>query len=237
MLARLGLVTAYGHVSARAGESMLITPAADLARVTASGVIEVPLAAGALRRGDTARGARRREHCPRARRPRRGRTWPCTGPGRTRRRSPGPSRPARSRWRPRSPDGPAARAGGVARRIGAGVRRRRAAQVARSGRTGGQLPPRRRGAAAARQRRRHPRRDPRARGGQDVAARRGLRRLPGGTGRVRGHDPVTPLSPARSRHGAPSAASCSPGSGSTCGSRPAPGLAGSSGLRPGEEQG
>ena len=46
VLARLGLVTAYGHVSARAGESMLITPAADLARVTASGVIEVPLAAG-----------------------------------------------------------------------------------------------------------------------------------------------------------------------------------------------
>jgi HCOMODA/2-hydroxy-3-carboxy-muconic semialdehyde decarboxylase len=45
VLARLGLVTAYGHVSARAGESMLITPAADLARVTASGVIEVPLAA------------------------------------------------------------------------------------------------------------------------------------------------------------------------------------------------
>ena len=48
VLARLGLVTAYGHVSARAGESMLITPAADLARVTASGVIEVPLAAGSL---------------------------------------------------------------------------------------------------------------------------------------------------------------------------------------------
>jgi len=46
VLARLGLVTAYGHVSARAGESMLITPAADLARVTASGVLEVPLAAG-----------------------------------------------------------------------------------------------------------------------------------------------------------------------------------------------
>ena len=47
VLAGLGLVTAYGHVSARAGgpgESMLITPAADLAGVTASGVIEVPLA-------------------------------------------------------------------------------------------------------------------------------------------------------------------------------------------------
>jgi HCOMODA/2-hydroxy-3-carboxy-muconic semialdehyde decarboxylase len=45
VLAGLGLVTAYGHVSARAGESMLITPAADLAGVTASGVVEVPLAA------------------------------------------------------------------------------------------------------------------------------------------------------------------------------------------------
>jgi HCOMODA/2-hydroxy-3-carboxy-muconic semialdehyde decarboxylase len=51
VLARLGLVTAYGHVSARAGEFMLITPAADLAGVAASGVIEVPLAAGALPAG------------------------------------------------------------------------------------------------------------------------------------------------------------------------------------------
>ena len=34
VLSRLGLVTAYGHVSARAGASMLITPAADLAFVT-----------------------------------------------------------------------------------------------------------------------------------------------------------------------------------------------------------
>jgi ribulose-5-phosphate 4-epimerase/fuculose-1-phosphate aldolase len=42
-LARLGLVTAYGHVSARAGDAMLITPAADLANITASQVIEVPL--------------------------------------------------------------------------------------------------------------------------------------------------------------------------------------------------
>jgi HCOMODA/2-hydroxy-3-carboxy-muconic semialdehyde decarboxylase len=47
VLAGLGLVTAYGHVSARAGESMLITPAADLAGVTADGVVEVPLAAAA----------------------------------------------------------------------------------------------------------------------------------------------------------------------------------------------
>jgi HCOMODA/2-hydroxy-3-carboxy-muconic semialdehyde decarboxylase len=43
VLARLGLVTAFGHVSARAGASMLITPAADLACVTGSSVLEVPL--------------------------------------------------------------------------------------------------------------------------------------------------------------------------------------------------
>ena len=42
VLSRLGLVTAYGHVSARARDSMLITPAADLAGVTASEVLEVP---------------------------------------------------------------------------------------------------------------------------------------------------------------------------------------------------
>jgi len=47
VLARLGLVTAFGHVSARAGESMLITPAADLAGVTAASVIEMPLATAA----------------------------------------------------------------------------------------------------------------------------------------------------------------------------------------------
>jgi ribulose-5-phosphate 4-epimerase/fuculose-1-phosphate aldolase len=53
VLARLGLVTAFGHVSARAGDSMLITPAADLAGVTAASVIEVPLVAryGALPAG------------------------------------------------------------------------------------------------------------------------------------------------------------------------------------------
>ena len=45
MLAGLGLVTAFGHVSARWGESMLITPAADLACVTAAELIEVPLSA------------------------------------------------------------------------------------------------------------------------------------------------------------------------------------------------
>ena len=47
VLSRLGLVTAYGHVSARAGDSMLITPAADLAGVTAAAVLEVPLSIGA----------------------------------------------------------------------------------------------------------------------------------------------------------------------------------------------
>ncbi len=52
VLSRLGLVTAYGHVSARAGDSMLITPAAELAGVTAAAVLEVPLpAAGALPAG------------------------------------------------------------------------------------------------------------------------------------------------------------------------------------------
>ncbi len=49
VLARLGLVTAYGHVSARAGASMLITPAADLAGATGAGLIEVPLATPAGR--------------------------------------------------------------------------------------------------------------------------------------------------------------------------------------------
>jgi HCOMODA/2-hydroxy-3-carboxy-muconic semialdehyde decarboxylase len=48
VLSRLGLVTAFGHVSARAGDSMLITPAADLAGVTAADVLEVPLGALAL---------------------------------------------------------------------------------------------------------------------------------------------------------------------------------------------
>jgi HCOMODA/2-hydroxy-3-carboxy-muconic semialdehyde decarboxylase len=43
VLSRLGLVTAYGHVSVRAGSSMLITPAADLATVTESSVVDVPL--------------------------------------------------------------------------------------------------------------------------------------------------------------------------------------------------
>jgi len=43
VLSRLNLVTAYGHVSVRAGASILITPAADLATVTESTIVEVPL--------------------------------------------------------------------------------------------------------------------------------------------------------------------------------------------------
>jgi ribulose-5-phosphate 4-epimerase/fuculose-1-phosphate aldolase len=51
VLSRLGLVTAYGHVSARAGESMVITPAADLATVTEPALVDVPLAVSALPAG------------------------------------------------------------------------------------------------------------------------------------------------------------------------------------------
>jgi ribulose-5-phosphate 4-epimerase/fuculose-1-phosphate aldolase len=47
-LSRLGLVTAYGHVSARAETSMLITPAVDLATVTDSALVDVPLDAHSL---------------------------------------------------------------------------------------------------------------------------------------------------------------------------------------------
>jgi len=47
-LSVLGLVTAYGHVSARAGATMLITPAADLAAVTEQAIVTVPLDAAAL---------------------------------------------------------------------------------------------------------------------------------------------------------------------------------------------
>jgi HCOMODA/2-hydroxy-3-carboxy-muconic semialdehyde decarboxylase len=51
VLSALGLVTAYGHVSARAGTAMLITPAADLATVTGPTLVEVPLTAVALPSG------------------------------------------------------------------------------------------------------------------------------------------------------------------------------------------
>ena len=46
VLAALELVTAFGHVSARAGGTVLITPAADLSTVTGDQVLNVP--------GDTA---------------------------------------------------------------------------------------------------------------------------------------------------------------------------------------
>jgi HCOMODA/2-hydroxy-3-carboxy-muconic semialdehyde decarboxylase len=51
VLAGLGLVTAYGHVSARSGAHMVITPAADLAIVTESALVEVPLDARCLPSG------------------------------------------------------------------------------------------------------------------------------------------------------------------------------------------
>ena len=47
-LAALGLVTAFGHVSQRNGSMMLITPAADLARVTVADLVEVELSAASL---------------------------------------------------------------------------------------------------------------------------------------------------------------------------------------------
>jgi HCOMODA/2-hydroxy-3-carboxy-muconic semialdehyde decarboxylase len=56
VLSRLGLVTAYGHVSVRVGTSMLITPAADLATVTESTVLDVPLDASSLPAGAPAEG-------------------------------------------------------------------------------------------------------------------------------------------------------------------------------------
>ena len=54
VLSGLGLVTAYGHVSARSGASVLITPAADLATVTESALVTVPLDASALPPGGSA---------------------------------------------------------------------------------------------------------------------------------------------------------------------------------------
>jgi HCOMODA/2-hydroxy-3-carboxy-muconic semialdehyde decarboxylase len=48
VMSRLGLVTAFGHVSARAGESILITPAADLATVAKEDIVTVPLATSTL---------------------------------------------------------------------------------------------------------------------------------------------------------------------------------------------
>src|ERR1700760_721670 len=54
VLAGLGLVTAFGHVSVRAGDAMLITPAADLGEVTGDRVVRVPLDAAALPAGAAA---------------------------------------------------------------------------------------------------------------------------------------------------------------------------------------
>jgi HCOMODA/2-hydroxy-3-carboxy-muconic semialdehyde decarboxylase len=47
-LSGLGLVTAFGHVSQRTGDRMLITPASDLADVAVADLIEVDLAATSL---------------------------------------------------------------------------------------------------------------------------------------------------------------------------------------------
>ncbi len=48
MLARHGLVTAFGHVSARSGRQLIITPVADLADVTAADLVMIDLDAAAL---------------------------------------------------------------------------------------------------------------------------------------------------------------------------------------------
>ncbi len=47
-LSRLGMVTAFGHVSARSDSSMLITPAVDLADVTEADLVEVALSSSTL---------------------------------------------------------------------------------------------------------------------------------------------------------------------------------------------
>jgi HCOMODA/2-hydroxy-3-carboxy-muconic semialdehyde decarboxylase len=51
VLARHGLVTAFGHVSERAGRQMVITPAADLGEVTATELFDVDLDATELPSG------------------------------------------------------------------------------------------------------------------------------------------------------------------------------------------
>ena len=48
VLSSLGLVTAFGHVSARTGEGFVITPAADLTVVDEDRLVTVPLSAAAL---------------------------------------------------------------------------------------------------------------------------------------------------------------------------------------------
>jgi HCOMODA/2-hydroxy-3-carboxy-muconic semialdehyde decarboxylase len=54
VLSRLGLVTAFGHVSARSGPSMLITPASDLASVTPASIVAVSLDTSVLPPGGPA---------------------------------------------------------------------------------------------------------------------------------------------------------------------------------------
>ncbi|MTD56888.1 class II aldolase/adducin family protein [Amycolatopsis pithecellobii] len=51
VLARLGLVTAFGHVSVRQGENVLVTPPADLGTVREDELITVPLDATELPAG------------------------------------------------------------------------------------------------------------------------------------------------------------------------------------------
>jgi ribulose-5-phosphate 4-epimerase/fuculose-1-phosphate aldolase len=51
LMAALGLVTAFGHVSARRGDQLLITPAAPLAQVTAASVVRVQLGTAELPAG------------------------------------------------------------------------------------------------------------------------------------------------------------------------------------------
>ena len=57
VLSRLGLVTAFGHVSVRAEDSMLITPAADLGTVTEGNLVRVPLDPTSLPAGALPTGA------------------------------------------------------------------------------------------------------------------------------------------------------------------------------------
>jgi HCOMODA/2-hydroxy-3-carboxy-muconic semialdehyde decarboxylase len=55
-LSRLGLVTAFGHVSVRTEAGMLITPAMDLADAVATGLVPVAMGAAALPAGAPAEG-------------------------------------------------------------------------------------------------------------------------------------------------------------------------------------
>jgi ribulose-5-phosphate 4-epimerase/fuculose-1-phosphate aldolase len=56
VLAGLGLVTAYGHVSCRVDGRVLITPAVDLAEVDEAGLVEIPEDAASLPPGAPAEG-------------------------------------------------------------------------------------------------------------------------------------------------------------------------------------